>query len=142
MTNLVEKNIDLTFRFHVTVSDIPESLEDTKEAFYRNMNKRLLHAVLGDPEQLRRILTSKCALHLPEESEHRFLDMEEGEVEYDQLFAKSITKLSEKDQALWNKWAEQGHAGTDVEFIVMVKDIYDSIHFECVDCTSHMEVED
>ena len=133
---ITETRINLTFSFDVKITDDETNAQeatDTREVFSRANSRRLLLAVLGQPEQLKRVLTSKAALHLPEEPENRFLGTEKP-TNYEELFAASVAVLNQEDQAYWNRVGSK-----DFEFITLLGDIYKSIHVECVDCTSEME---
>ena len=132
---ITETRINLTFVFDVQITDNETSIEeaqDARDAFSRDMSRRLLLAILEQPEQLQRVLTSKAALHLPEEPESLFLGMEKS-TNYEELFAPSVAVLNQEDQAYWNRVGSN-----DVEFITLLGDIYKSIHVECMDCTSEI----
>jgi len=141
VSTIKETRINLIFTFDVKITDDETNASQAKDAndvFYRDINRRLLLAILEKPEQLQRVLTSKCALHLPEEPEYLFFDVGKHEVEYDRMLAPSIALLSEEDQVLWHEWVEVDRKADKGEFITLVDDIYESIHIECVECSSQV----
>ena len=132
---ITEKRITLSFTFDVKITNDETNVEaakDSNDAYSRANSRRLLLAILEQPEQLQRVLTSKAALHLPEEPEHRFLGMEKP-TNYEELFAASVAVLNQEDQAYWTRVGSK-----DIEFITLLGDIYRSIHVNCVDCTSEI----
>jgi hypothetical protein len=149
MANLLQAHLTMTFTFTVDITDdetnVPPDVEDPEKIFERNINRRLLLAVLAQREQLQHCLLERIALEMenvPNEQRPNwdaFL-LVQKDMNYYELLAPTIANMNEEDQQHFRHLVEREQKH-ELNFHTQIQDFLDSFHIKLEHISIDVSVE-